>query len=45
MIIRTGHLALALAAASLALSAHAQQGRPLDFEQMQIRTTRLADNL
>lgn len=38
-------LALALAAASISFSAHAQQGRPLDFEQMQIKTTKLADNL
>ena len=45
MTIKAGRLALALAAASLALSAHAQQGRPLDFGQMQIKTTRLADNL
>jgi len=41
---------LALAAASLALSlsgweARAQQGRPLDFDAMQIKATRLADNL
>ena len=42
---KAGRLALALCAAALAASAHAQQGRPLDFEQMQIKTTKLADNL
>ncbi len=45
MPIKAGRLVLALAAASVALTAHAQQGRPLDFEQMQIKTTKLADNL
>ena len=35
----------ALVAGAMAWSGHAQQGRPLDFEQMHIRTTRLADNL
>ena len=42
---KAGRLALALCAAALAASAHAQQVRPLDFEQMQIKTTKLADNL
>jgi glyoxylase-like metal-dependent hydrolase (beta-lactamase superfamily II) len=45
MTIKAGRLALALCAASIALAAHAQQGKPLDFEQMQIKTTKLADNL
>jgi glyoxylase-like metal-dependent hydrolase (beta-lactamase superfamily II) len=38
-------LAVALCAAALAVSAQAQQGRPLDFDSFQIKTTRLADNL
>jgi hypothetical protein len=38
-------LAVALCAAALAASAQAQQGRPLDFDSFQIKTTRLADNL
>ena len=50
MTIKAGRLALrlasgAVAAAAIALSAHAQQGKPLDFAQMQIKTTKLADNL
>jgi glyoxylase-like metal-dependent hydrolase (beta-lactamase superfamily II) len=45
MSIRAGRMALALAAASVALAAHAQQGRPLDFDAYQIKTTKLADNL
>jgi cyclase len=50
MSIRTGRLVSrlalgAIAAASVALTAHAQQGKPLDFDQMQIKTTKLADNL
>jgi glyoxylase-like metal-dependent hydrolase (beta-lactamase superfamily II) len=36
---------LALALCAVALSAHAQQGRPLDFGAYQIKTTKLADNL
>ena len=45
MTIRAAPLALAFAAAAIALSAHAQQGRPLDFDSFQIKTTKLADNL
>src|SRR5215469_17678464 len=45
MSIRAGRLALAFAVVSIALSAHAQQGRPLDFDAYQIKTTKLADNL
>ena len=45
MTVRAARLALALCAGAIALSAHAQQGRPLDFGQMQIKTTRLSDNL
>jgi glyoxylase-like metal-dependent hydrolase (beta-lactamase superfamily II) len=46
MPIKTGRLALAFAgAAAIAVSAHAQQGRPLDFGAFQIKTTKLADNL
>ena len=45
MSIKAGRLALAFAAAGVALAAHAQQGRPLDFDAYQIRTTKLADNL
>jgi glyoxylase-like metal-dependent hydrolase (beta-lactamase superfamily II) len=35
----------ALAAGALAFSAHAQQGKPLDFGAYQIKVTRLADHL
>jgi glyoxylase-like metal-dependent hydrolase (beta-lactamase superfamily II) len=45
MTIKVGRLALALCAASVAIAAHAQQGKPLDFDAFQIKTTRLADNL
>jgi glyoxylase-like metal-dependent hydrolase (beta-lactamase superfamily II) len=45
MSIKAGRLALAFAAAALAVSAHAQQGKPLDFDAYQIKTTKLADNL
>jgi glyoxylase-like metal-dependent hydrolase (beta-lactamase superfamily II) len=45
MTIRAVSWALALAAAGVALAAHAQQGRPLDFDAYQIKTTKLADNL
>ena len=45
MPIKAGRLALAFAAAAIAFSAHAQQGKPLDFGAYQIKTTKLADNL
>jgi len=46
MTLKAGRLALAFAAtAALAVSAHAQQGKPLDFDAYQIKTTKLADNL
>jgi glyoxylase-like metal-dependent hydrolase (beta-lactamase superfamily II) len=45
MSIKAGRLALAFAAASVAFAAHAQQGKPLDFDAFQIKTTKLADNL
>ena len=45
MPIKAGRVALAVAAASLTVAAHAQQGRPLDFGAFQIKTTKLADNL
>ena len=45
MPIKAGRVALAAAAASLTVAAHAQQGRPLDFGAFQIKTTKLADNL
>jgi cyclase len=45
MTIRAARLALALCAGALAFSAHAQQGRPLEFDTLQVKTTKLADNL
>src|ERR1700761_4147705 len=45
MTIRAGRLAAAFTAAGLAFAAHAQQGRPLEFDKLQIKTTRLAGNL
>src|SRR5665213_1486809 len=45
MTIRAARLALALCAGAVAFSAHAQQGKPLDFDQMQIKVTKLADRL
>ena len=38
-------LVLALAVSGWGLSAQAQQGRPVDFDKVQIKTTKLADNL
>ena len=45
MKIRAGILALTLALGGWGLAAVAQQGRPVDFDRVQIRTTKLADNL
>lgn len=45
MSIKAARVALALCAGAVALAAHAQQGRPLDFDTFQIKTTKLADNL
>ena len=45
MRIRAGRIGLAFAAAAIAFTAHAQQGKPLAFDAMQIKVTRLADHL
>src|SRR6185312_9850598 len=46
MTLKAGRLALAfVATAALAVSAHAQQGKPLDFGAYQIKTTKLADHV
>jgi cyclase len=46
MTIKAGLAAVALlGAATFASSTHAQQGKPLDFDHMEIKVTKLADNL
>jgi cyclase len=45
MRIRASRIGLAFAAAAIAFTAHAQQGKPLDFDAMQIKVTKLADHL
>ena len=45
MIRKAAWLALALCAGAIAVSAHAQQGRPLEFDKLQIKVTKLADHV